>query len=288
MSYRNNALEIRNLSKQYEDFQLDHINLTVPAGTIVGLIGENGAGKSTTIKAVMNLIHKDSGDITIHGQHLEDDPQKLKEEISVVFDDIHFNKNFNAQEVAAICRGIYKNWDDSRWNELMDRFGLPVSKKVKDFSKGMRVKLNLAIALSHHARLLLLDEPTSGLDPVMRDDILDMFLEFMQDEKHAILISSHITSDLEKIADYIAFIHQGRMIFCEPKDDLLYRYGVIRCGKEDFEKIAEADRVAVRRQDYQISVLVRDRQTAARKYPDMVMDQPDIDEIMLFYVKGER
>ena len=288
MNYINNALEIRNLSKHYEDFQLDHINLTVPAGAIVGLIGENGAGKSTTIKAVMNLIHKDSGDITIYGQHLEDNPQKLKEEISVVFDDIHFNKNFNAKEIAAICRGIYKNWDDSRWNELMDRFGLPVSKKVKDFSKGMRVKLNLAIALSHHARMLLLDEPTSGLDPVMRDDILDMFLEFMQDENHAILISSHITSDLEKIADYIAFIHQGRMVFCEPKDDLLYRYGVIRCGKEDFAKIAEEDRVAFRRQDYQISVLVRDRQAAAAKYPDMIMDQPDIDEIMLFYVKGER
>ncbi|MBR5489118.1 MAG: ATP-binding cassette domain-containing protein, partial [Firmicutes bacterium] len=139
MSYTNNALEIRNLSKHYEDFQLDHINLTVPAGAIVGLIGENGAGKSTTIKAVMNLIHKDSGDITIYGQHLKDDPQKLKEEISVVFDDIHFNKNFNAKEIAAICRGIYKNWDDSCWNELMERFSLPVSKKVKDFSKGMRV-----------------------------------------------------------------------------------------------------------------------------------------------------
>lgn len=288
MNNANNALEIRNLSKNYKDFQLDHINLTVPAGAIVGLIGENGAGKSTTIKAVMNLIHKDSGDITIYGQHLEDGPQKLKEEISVVFDDIHFNKNFNAKEIAAVCRGIYKNWDDSRWNELMDRFSLPVSKKVKDFSKGMRVKLNLAIALSHHARMLLLDEPTSGLDPVMRDDILDMFLEFMQDENHAILISSHITSDLEKIADYIAFIHQGSMVFCEPKDDLLYRYGVIRCGKEDFAKIAEEDRVAVRRQDYQISVLVRDRQAAAAKYPDMVMDQPNIDEIMLFYVKGER
>lgn len=288
MSYTNNALEIRNLSKHYEDFQLDHINLTVPAGAIVGLIGENGAGKSTTIKAVMNLIHKDSGDIAIYGQHLEDDPQKLKEEISVVFDDIHFNKNFTAKEIAAICCSIYKNWDDSRWNELMERFGLPISKKVKDFSKGMRVKLNLAISLSHHARLLLLDEPTSGLDPVMRDDILDMFLEFMQDENHAILISSHITSDLEKIADYIAFIHQGRMVFCERKDDLLYHYGVIRCGREDFAKIAEADRVAVRRQDYQISVLVRDRQAAAGKYPDLVMDQPDIDEIMLFYVKGEQ
>lgn len=288
MSYTNNALEIRNLWKHYEDFQLDHINLTVPAGAIVGLIGENGAGKSTTIKAVMNLIHKDSGDITIYGQHLEDDPQKLKEEISVVFDDIHFNKNFTANEIAAICRSIYKNWDDSRWNELMERFGLPITKKVKDFSKGMRVKLNLAIALSHHARLLLLDEPTSGLDPVMRDDILDMFLEFMQDESHAILISSHITSDLEKIADYIAFIHQGRMVFCEDKDALLYHYGVIRCGREDFAKIAEEDRVAVRRQDYQISVLVRDRQAAAGKYPDLVMDQPDIDEIMLFYVKGEQ
>ena len=282
------ALDIRGLTKDYGDFRLENINLTVPAGTIVGLIGENGAGKSTTIKAAMALIHRDSGEITIYGQKLADSPAAMKEEISVVFDDIHFNKNFTAKQIAAICRGIYTNWDEPRWNQLMEKFGLPVSKPIKDFSKGMRVKLNLAIALSHHARLLLLDEPTAGLDSVMREDILDLFLEFMQDENHAILISSHITSDLEKIADYIAFIHQGRMIFCEPKDDLLYRYGVIRCGREDFAKIAEEDRVAVRRQEYQISVLVRDRQAAARKYPDMVMDQPDIDEIMLFYVKGER
>ena len=287
MRNTDNALEIRSLSKRYGDFQLDHINLKVPAGTIVGLIGENGAGKSTTIKAVMDLIQWDSGDITLYGQRLEDCPQ-MKEEISVVFDDLHFNKSFTARQIASICRGIYKNWDDCCWNELLNRFGLPDSKPVKDFSKGMRVKLNLAVALSHHARLLLLDEPTAGLDPVMRDDILDIFLEFIQDESHAILISSHITSDLEKIADYIAFLHQGRMVFCEKKDDLLYRYGVIRCGKEDFAKIAEEDRVAVRRQDYQISVLVQDRQAAARTYPDLVIDQPDIDEIMLFYVKGER
>ena len=288
MKQTNNALEIRNLSKNYGDFRLDQINLTVPAGTIVGLIGENGAGKSTTIKAVMNLIRKDEGSITIYGKKLEDNPTSLKEEIGVVFDDIHFNKNFTAKQIAKICRSIYRSWDQDCWNHLLTQFRIPQSKPMKDFSKGMRVKLNLAIALSHHARLLLLDEPTAGLDPVMRDDILDMFLEFMQDESHAILISSHITSDLEKIADYIAFLHQGRMVFCEPKDDLLYRYGVIRCGREDYERIAEEDRVAVRHQDYQISVLVRDRQEAARKYPNLVMDQPDIDEIMLFYVKGER
>lgn len=220
MNNVNNALEIRNLSKRYEDFQLDHINLMVPAGAIVGLIGENGAGKSTTIKAVMNLIHKDSGDITIYGQHLEDNPQKLKEEISVVFDDIHFNKNFNAKEIAAICRGIYKNWDENRWNELMKWFCQPVSKPVKDFSKGMRVKLNLAIALSHRAELLILDEPTSGLDPVSRSELLDIF-SYLKEKGAAVFFSTHITSDLEKCADDITYIKHGRIIYTGTMADLI-------------------------------------------------------------------
>ena len=282
------ALEIRGLSKDYGDFQLENINLTVPAGSIVGLIGENGAGKSTTIKAIMDIIRRDSGRISIYGQQLADNPTALKEEISVVFDDIHFNKTFTTKQIAAICRSIYTGWDDTAWEQYIEQFKLPKDKMVKDFSKGMRVKLNLAIALSHNSKLLLLDEPTAGLDPVMRDDILDIFLDFMQEEEHAILISSHITSDLEKIADYIAFLHEGRMIFCEPKDDLLYRYGVMRCGREDFGKIAEKDRIAARRQEFQTSVLVRDRQEAARKYPGLVIDPPTIDEIMLFYVKGEK
>ncbi len=282
------ALEIRNLTKDYGDFRLDHINLSVPAGTIVGLIGENGAGKTTTIKAAMDLIKPDCGEITMYGQKLTEQPVELKEGISVVFDDVHFNRMFTVKQVANICRGIYTNWDDSAWNRYIIQFNLPENKVIKDFSKGMRVKLNLAIALSHNAKLLLLDEPTAGLDPVMRDDILDIFLDFMQDESNAILLSSHITSDLEKIADYIAFIHQGRLVFCEPKDDLLYKYGVIRCGREDFAGVAAADRVAVRRQDCQVSVLVRDRQEAAKKYPHLIIDSPTIDEIMLFYVKGER
>lgn len=282
------ALDIRGLSKDYGDFRLDNVNLTVPAGSIVGLIGENGAGKSTTIKAIMDIIHRDSGSISIYGQQLADNPTALKEEISVVFDDIHFNKTFTTKQIAAICRSIYTGWDDTAWEQYIEQFKLPKDKMVKDFSKGMRVKLNLAIALSHNSKLLLLDEPTAGLDPVMRDDILDIFLDFMQEEEHAILISSHITSDLEKIADYIAFLHEGRMIFCEPKDDLLYRYGVMRCGREDFGKVEEGDKLAVRHQDYQTSVLVRDRQEAARKYPGLVIDPPTIDEMMLFYVKGEK
>ena len=286
--YYENALEIRGLKKEFKNFTLDSIDLAVPAGSIVGLIGANGAGKTTTIKAAVGLLHKDAGSVKFFGTEFNDDPAGIKEKISVAFEDVHFNPLLTHVQVEKILKSIYKSWDSSAWNDYMKRFGLTPDKPIKDFSKGMRVKFNLAIALSHNADLLILDEPTSGLDPVMRDEILDIFLDFMQEENHAILLSSHITTDLEKIADYIAFIHDGKNVFFEKKDELLYNYGIIRCSADDLSLIAEADRLAVRRQDYQCSVLVKDRHQAARKYPDMVIDAPTIDEIMVFYVKGEK
>lgn len=283
-----NALEIKNLRKDYGDFYLDNLNLAVPAGSILGLIGENGAGKTTTIKAVMDLIRPDGGEVTFYGQKLKENPVGIREDVSVVFEQMSFNKSFTAEQIEKICKGIYSSWDTDAWHDAMDYFRLPYHKPLKEFSKGMQMKLNLAVALSHGAKLLLLDEPTSGLDPVMRDEVLDLFLEFMQDENHAILLSSHITTDLEKIADYIAFIHEGTLIFCLPKDELLYSYGIIRCKKEDFEKISPEDCLAWRRQEYQCSILVKNRKEIALKYPDLVVDAPSIEEIMLFYVKGER
>lgn len=282
------ALKITGLCKSYGDFSLKDINLAVPEGTVVGLVGENGAGKTTTIKASLDLIKKDSGKISFFGKEMSDDPLGIRSDIGVVFDSLHFSYGLNIEKIEKICSAVYDNWDKKVFEEYIEKFSLPEKKIIKEFSTGMKMKLNLAIGLSHNAKLLIMDEPTSGLDPVVRDDILEIFLEFMQEEKHSILLSSHITSDLEKIADYIAFIHDGRVIFCMPKNTLLYEYGIIRCSRDDFERVSPEDKKVWRIEDYQCSILVDDRKRAAERYPNMVIDSPSIDEIMLLYVKGER
>ena len=282
------ALKITGLCKSYGDFSLKDINLAVPEGTVVGLVGENGAGKTTTIKASLDLIKKDSGKVSFFGKEMSDDPLGIRSDIGVVFDSLHFSYVLHIEKIEKICSAVYDNWDKKVFEEYIEKFSLPEKKIIKEFSTGMKMKLNLAIGLSHNAKLLIMDEPTSGLDPVVRDDILEIFLEFMQEEKHSILLSSHITSDLEKIADYIAFIHDGRVIFCMPKNTLLYEYGIIRCSRDDFERVSPEDKRVWRIEDYQCSILVDDRKRAAERYPNMVIDSPSIDEIMLLYVKGER
>ena len=252
----------------------------------MGLIGENGAGKSTTINAILDLIHKDDGTVTFWGQELSSAKQ-LKEDIGVVFDGINFYETLTAAKVGKISQAAYKQWEDRLYREYLNRFQLPTDKEIKTFSKGMKMKLCIAVALSHRPKLLILDEATSGLDPVMRDDILDLFLEFVQDESHSVLLSSHITSDLEKIADYIVFIHQGKLVFSRPKDELLENYGILKCGAAQLEALDKEDITACRRQDYEWQVLVKDRKKAARKYPKALITPADIDEIMLLYVKGE-
>ncbi|MCI8608573.1 MAG: ABC transporter ATP-binding protein [Firmicutes bacterium] len=280
------CLNIQGLAKRYDGFYLDHIDLTVPRGAIVGLIGENGAGKSTMIKAALDLIQKDEGEAKFFGKTLAEEPIGLREEIGVVFDSLNFSEVLTMKQVGSICKNIYRNWDGQAWNHYMERFGLTSDRRLKDFSKGMKMKCSLAVALSHHARLLILDEPTSGLDPVVREEVLDLFLDFMQDEDHGILLSSHITSDLEKIADYIAFIHEGKLLFQKNKDEILYRYGVIRCSKKDFAAIDPADIVAYREEEYQVNVLTEDRDRAESRYGNMVVDKVSIDEIMNLYIKG--
>ena len=283
----NNILEVRNLTKQYADFTLDHVSFSIPKGTIMGLIGENGAGKSTTINAILDLIHKDDGTVTFWGQELSSAKQ-LKEDIGVVFDGINFYETLTAAKVGKISQAAYKQWDDCLYREYLNRFQLPADKEIKTFSKGMKMKLCIAVALSHRPKLLILDEATSGLDPVMRDDILDVFLEFVQDEEHSIMISSHITTDLEKVADTITFIHQGKVLFCKAKDELLYHYGIIRCGAAAFDEIDKSEILAYRKEDYQWNVLVADKEKARRRYKNAVVDDAAIDDIMLLYVKGER
>lgn len=281
-----NILEVRNLTKQYADFTLDHVSFSIPKGTIMGLIGENGAGKSTTINAILELIHKDDGTVTFWGQELSSAKQ-LKEDIGVVFDGINFYETLTAAKVGKISQAAYKQWEDRLYREYLNRFQLPADKEIKTFSKGMKMKLCIAVALSHRPKLLILDEATSGLDPVMRDDILDVFLEFVQDEEHSILISSHITTDLEKVADSITFIHQGKVLFCKAKDELRYQYGIIRCGAAAFDEIDKSEILAYRKEDYQWNVLVADKEKARRRYKNAVVDDAAIDDILLLYVKGE-
>lgn len=282
------AMEIRNLCKDYGTFRLEDINLKIPCGSIIGLIGENGAGKSTTMKAVMNLIHKDKGEVLFWGKHMAEEDIALKEDIGVVFDSINFYETLTPDQIGKISSTAYKKWNMNVYNNYLQRFSLPNNKKIKTFSKGMQTKLCLAVALSHDAKLLILDEPTSGLDPVIRDDILDVFLEFVQDEEHSILVSSHITGDLEKIADYVVLMKQGRIILTEKKDDLIYRYGILRCGLEDKKKIDKGDILAGRKSGYQWNLLVGDRKKAEAKYPGMIVDAATLDEIMLLFVKGEK
>lgn len=227
-----NAIEIRGLSRAFPNFTLSDLSLTLPSGCILGLVGENGAGKSTTIKLILNMLRKDSGTITLLGRDHEKDAVLLKEDIGVVLDEAGIPECLSAVQVGKIMRHTFARWDDAEYARLLKHLCIPQNKPFKDFSRGMKMKLGIAIALSHHAKLLLLDEPTSGLDPVVRDEVVDMLCDFTRDETHSILISSHIVSDLEKLCDYIAFLHNGKLLLCEEKDVLLSEYGILRCANE--------------------------------------------------------
>lgn len=282
----NDALIISGLTKTYKDFMLNGVSFSVPCGSIVGLIGENGAGKSTTINAVLGLIQKEAGSICVLGKEQLDN--EIKEQIGVVFDGNNYPEIFSARKLNQVMKDIYHSWEEHTFLDLLIKFSLPADKPIKQFSKGMKMKLAIAVALSHNSKLLILDEATSGLDPVIRDDILDILLDFAQDETHSILISSHITTDLEKIADYIVFIHEGQVVFSKPKDELIEQYGIIKCGAAQFEALDKLDIIVYRKMDYEWQVLVADRVAMKKKYPKALIDSASIDEIMLLYVKGER
>ena len=225
------ALNLNNVSKKYKNsnFYLDNISFSVPSGSIMGFVGENGAGKTTTIGCILNTLSIDSGSIQILGKEINNTNTKLKEEIGIVYDGDNFPSYLSAGQISNIMSGIYTKWDESLFQSFLNRFKLNEKQKIEKYSKGMTMKLAIAVALSHHPKLLILDEATSGLDPIMRDEILDIFLDFVSSEEHSILLSSHITSDLEKIADYITFIHDGKIILSDKKDNLIYNYAIIRC-----------------------------------------------------------
>ena len=284
----NNVIEIKDLSKTYDKFKLDDINLNIPKGIIVGLIGENGAGKTTLIKSILNLINIDSGDIKIFGKSNKESDAIIKEDIGIVLDNMFFPEILNAKDINLIMKDIYKNWDSDLYFNYLEKFDIPLSKKIKDLSIGMRKKLEIITALVHKPKILILDEPTSGLDPVVRDEILDMFLEFIQDESNTILLSSHITSDLEHIADRIVFIDHGKLIMDNDKDEILDNYGILKCKKDDFKNISKEDIISYKTGKYEYQVLVSNRSKIKRKYKDYVIDKITLDELMVLIVKGEK
>lgn len=228
-----NALEIRDLTRHFGDFTLDSLNLTLPGGCILGLIGENGAGKSTTIRLILGMLRPDGGTVTILGRDNRDNLALTKQDIGVVLDEVGIPECMTPKQVGIVMADVFPRWDAKTYEGLLERFSLPENKKFKEFSRGMKMKLGLAVALSHEAKLLILDEATSGLDPVVRDEVVSILSEFTRDESHSILISSHIVSDLEKLCDYVAFLHKGKLLLCEEKDMLLSEYGILHCRPED-------------------------------------------------------
>ena len=282
-----NCIEIKGLCKSYGDFSLKNIDLTLPGGSILGLIGENGAGKTTTIKCILNLIRRDAGEITLLGCDNISEERLAKQNIGLVLDECFFHDTLRPLDVGRVLAPAYKNWDQALFRDYLDKFSLPEKKLIKDFSRGMKMKLSLSAALAHRPKLLILDEATAGLDPVVRDEILDEFLGFIQDEDHAILMSSHITSDLEKVADYIAYIHQGEVVLSDAKDAILDSYGRVGCTAAQLEAIAPGDVLRVRKGSFGCEALVKDRAAFARKYPMLLVERTTLEDIMLFVGKGE-
>ena len=288
MAEYNNAIEIKNLTKRYDGFTLDKLSFNVPKGSIMGFVGQNGAGKSTTINTILNIIKPDEGSINIFGlDHIKEE-NTIKKDISAVFDELPFHEELNANQLNKVLKHIFSQWSTETFQGYLDRFALPSKKKFAKFSKGMKMKLQIAAALSHNAKLLIMDEATTGLDPVVRNEILDIFLEFLQDENNSILMSSHITSDLEKIADSVTFIDRGKLLLTGYKDDILSSHGIIKCSKKDYSDLDKNDIVSARLTDFGAEALISDRAACEKKYSGAVIDSATLEEIMLYYVNRDK
>ena len=263
---------------------LDIDNLEVYDYDRIGLVGANGAGKSTTINLILNELNKDSGQIQVFG--IDHTIPTVKENIGVVFDECNFHDVFTAADIEKILKRVYKTWDSNLFSQYLKKFKIPTKKTIGTFSKGMKMKLSIICAMAHRPKLLILDEATTGLDPVVRDEVLDLFWEFIQDEDCSIFFSSHITSDIQKIADYVILIHQGKIIFEEQKDNLVYNYGVEKCGKEKFAQFSSDDYIIHRTTNMSVECLVHDKEAFKQKYKNIIVDNATLEDIMLFYVKG--
>ncbi len=282
------AIEVSNLTKYYKDFTLNHISFQIPKGSVVGMIGENGAGKSTTIKAILNLICPEEGKIKVLGQENGAEECSVKEQIGVVLDESYFPENLKIPQIAKIMKNLYQNWENETFLEYCKKFSLPAEKTYKEFSKGMKMKLSIAVALSHQTKLLILDEATSGLDPVVRNEILDIFLDFVQEEDHTVFLSSHITSDIEKIADYILLIHDGKCLFFEEKDHLIYEYGMVHCREDQVKELNQKEILGMRKNAFETEVLVKNRRELEQKNRELIVDRVSIEDILLYMVKGQK
>lgn len=278
-----NVLALKQVTKRYKDFTLDSVDLTVPGGTIMGLIGENGAGKSTLIKCILGIVRPESGEITILGT----DPETAKADIGVVMDESLFHDQLRPRQVNGIMAGLYPSWDRDLFYGYLDKFQLPESKQLKEFSRGMKMKLAIAAALAHRPRLLLLDEATGGLDPVVRDEIVEEFMAFVSDEDHGILISSHITSDLEKACDAITYLHKGRVTLSGEKDALLSTYGRIACTKAQLAAMDPSLILGSRASQFAAEAVVNDRRAFRQAYPDIPVDPVSLEDLMVFTVRRD-
>lgn len=288
MNEYENAIEISGVTKRYEGFKLDNISFSVPKGSIMGFIGQNGAGKTTTIRSLLNITNIDDGEIRLMGlDHIKDELE-IKKRIAVVFDELPFHDVFNAADMARIFEGLYPKWDNAVYSAYLERFKLPLKKKIGEYSKGMKMKLQIACALSHNAELLVMDEATTGLDPVVRDEILHIFMEYLRDGERSILMSSHITGDLEKIADSVTFINKGKILLTGCKDVILETHGILKCSKDEISNIDKSDIVSIRLNEFGAEIMLSDRENARYKYGEAVIDPASLDDIMLYYVhKGE-
>lgn len=275
-----NAVEVKELTKKFKGFTLDHVSFSLPAGCIMGLVGENGAGKSTTLKLLLNMIQKDSGRITILGK---DEKNIDKNEIGVVFDECRFHESFTAKDINQVLKSIFQRWNEPQFFGYLNRFEVPSNKKLKEFSRGMKMKISIAAAVSHDAKLLLLDEPTSTLDPVVRDEMLDIFYDFISDEQHSIIISSHIVSDLEKVCDYIAFMHKGKMILCEEKDRLLQECRLAQMSEAEFSAIDKDEIIGSRKTPFGITAVIRKAAAAQIRNTQPI----NLEDLFVYMIRGE-
>ncbi len=282
-----NVLEVKNLCKKYDNFALKNVTFSLPKGMIMGFIGENGAGKTTTIKSILNIIQSYEGEIKIFGLDNRKDDKTIKEDIGVVLDDMFFPEILTPNDINNIMKDIYKNWDTQMFNGYLKEFSLLPNKQIKTFSKGMRKKLEIAVALSHHPKPLILDEPTSGLDPVARAEVMQIFQNLLEKEECSILLSSHITTDLEHIADYITFINNGEIVLSRTTNELLDDYGIVKCSEKEFKDIQKKDYIKYRKTKYEYEVLIPNKKDFKTKYNISVIDKITLDELMLLMIKGE-
>ena len=282
-----NVIEVEGLCKRYDGFAIENLNLSIPQGGIMGFIGANGAGKTTTIYSILNIIPVDAGRIRIFGKDYKKDEQEIKQDIGVVFDEMGYHEIMTPLQINRMMKSIYHNWSETEFAKYLERFGLPYKKRCGTFSRGMRMKLQIAVALSHGAKLLIMDEPTSGLDPVVRNEMLDIFQEFVEEEDHTILLSSHIIEDLERIADEIAFIDKGRILLADNKDVILEQHAILKGKKQDIDKLRLEDVVGVKRSAYGVEILVHDVPACRGRYPEFLCEPASLEDIMLYYVSRE-